>query len=92
MGFLLIATAKPVTSSRFEIFAPIILPGNISDTPWLTDKTPDINSGNEVPIPTMKIPITKEGRDNHLPSSSAAFVKYLAAIISIDKATIKIAM
>lgn len=68
IGFLLMATAKPVTSRRFEIFAPIILPGKISDTPWLTDKTPDINSGREVPIPTMKMPITNEGSESHLPS------------------------
>jgi hypothetical protein len=74
----------------FEILAPIIFPDSISDEVFFTDIIPEINSGSEVPIPTIKTPTTKEGRLKYLPRVSADCVKNLAAINNASNENIKI--
>jgi hypothetical protein len=74
----------------FEILAPIIFPDSISDELFLTDIIPEINSGSEVPIPTIKTPTTNEGSLKNLPRVSADWVKNLAAINNASNENIKI--
>ena len=90
MVLRLIATAKPVTNKMFEMFAPMMFPGTISETPSRTAKIPEINSGSEVPIPTIKIPITNGGNLNQAPIFSAAEVKNFAENNKPVKAKINI--
>lgn len=89
MFFRLNATANPVINNIFEILAPIILPVNISEDDFLTEITPEISSGNDVPMPTMKTPITKVGKLKYVPIFSAEVVKILAEKSSEDNAIIK---
>jgi hypothetical protein len=56
----------------------------------LTDNTPETSSGSEVPIPTIKIPMTKAGSLSHNPILSAELVKYLAAVNNNVNAPMKI--
>jgi hypothetical protein len=83
-------TANPVISNIFEIFAPIIFPDNISEDCLLTEIIPEMSSGKEVPIPTIKTPITKVGNPKNLPIVSADFVKNLAESKSANSASMKI--
>ena len=57
------------------MLAPMIFPETISEAPFVTDNTPETNSGKEVPIPTIKTPMTKGGNLSHLPMLSAELVK-----------------
>lgn len=69
---------------------PRTFPGKISETPSFTEIIPEINSGNEVPTPTIKIPITNGGNFNQVPICSAALVKNLAENKSAANAAKKI--
>jgi hypothetical protein len=86
MVFLFIVTTKPVISNILEIFAPIIFPDNISDDWFFTEIIPEINSGSDVPIPTIKTPTTNDGSFKYFPKFSAADVKNLAAVKSTRRA------
>ena len=72
------------------MLAPMIFPETISEAPFVTDNTPETNSGKEVPIPTIKTPMTKGGNLSHLPMLSAELVKKFAEVRSNAKAPIKI--
>lgn len=71
-----------------EMFAPITFPAKISEEPLFTEIIPEINSGKDVPIPTIKTPMTKLGKLKYFPIVSADFVKNLADFKSPISASI----
>ena len=64
-------------------------PERISELLSTTDKTPDTNSGSEVPMPTIKIPTTNVGNLKKLPMVDAASVKKFELMISTASAVTK---
>ena len=69
--FLPTTAASPATSKMLAIFEPTALETTISVCPANMAAKEDATSGKEVPTPTIKAPITKEGIPKYRPIFSA---------------------
>ena len=74
----------------FAMFEPITFPVTISDEFFKTENIEEINSGNEVPMDTIIIPIINGDNPKNIPIFSDASVNLSAAFINIAKLNINI--